>query len=274
MILKPTRRSFFLRYFIFPYYLICGITMIYLANLENVKIASADFWKYLGIWLALTMIPSLILSFYRRRFGWFFFTLLMNIVGWTSYFYLQSVEEFEQQLKYDFLVMLAKNAPYMIFIIVSFIALIIIELYRLSFKYEISRTNISITYGLFGANKQLVISKNITNVLKKRSVIECMLGIGHVIPVTSSGMGAGDTGVFGGMGAGIGAKNTGVGAFMGKTSTEKEFVANPKNCLYGVANPDKAMNFIAHLLVDENQPHHDISGDSEEHNTISDERNS
>ncbi|MEA2066031.1 MAG: PH domain-containing protein [Thermotogota bacterium] len=274
MILKPTRRSFFLRYFIFPYYLICGIVMIYLANLEVVKIASADFWKYLGIWLALTMIPSLILSFYRRRFGWFFWTLLMNIIGWTGYFYLQSVEEFEQQLKYESLVMLAKNAPYMIFIVVSLIALVIIELYRVSFKYEISRTNISITYGLFGANKQLIISKNITNVLKKRSVIECMLGIGHVIPVTSSGMGAGDTGVFGGMGAGIGAKNIGAGAFMGKTSTEKEFVANPKNCLYGVANPDKAMNFIAHLLVDENKPPHDISGNSEEDNTISDERNS
>ncbi|TYB92296.1 MAG: PH domain-containing protein [Kosmotoga sp.] len=273
MILKPTRRAFFLRYFIFPYYLICGIVMIYLANLESVKIASAEFWKYLGIWVALTMIPSLILSFYRRRFGWFFWTLLMNIVGWTGYLYLQSLEEFEQQLKKEIFILLAKNAPYMIFIVVSLIAMVVIELYRLSFKYEISRTNISITYGLFGANKQLIISKNITNVLKKRSIIECMLGIGHVIPVTSSGMGAGDTGVFGGMGAGIGAKNTGAGAFVGKTSTEKEFVANPKNCLYGIANPDKAMNFIAHLLVDENQPSQDISGDTGENNTITDESN-
>ncbi|MFO7883068.1 MAG: PH domain-containing protein [Kosmotogaceae bacterium] len=245
--------------------------MTVLANLESVKIASAEFWKYLGIWLALTMIPSLVLSFYRRRFGWFFWTILLNIVGWTGYLYLQNYEEFETLITNEFIVMLAKNAPYMAFAIISLIALLFIELYRVSFKYEISRTNISISYGLFGSNKQLIISKNITNVLKKRSIIECLLGIGHVIPVTSSGMGAGDTGVFGGMGAGIGAKGAGAGGFMGKTTTEKEFIANPKNCLYGVAEPDEVMNVIAQLLVEENHYYETLHNEKNENKNFTDE---
>lgn len=107
--------------------------------------------------------------------------------------------------------------------------------------------------------------------MKKRSIIECLLGVGHVIPVTSSGMGAGDTGVFGGMGAGIGAKNTGAGAFMGKTSTEKEFIANPKNCIYGVAKPDDVMNTIAKLLVEEN--HYNKNVQNEKYNNFTDDIN-
>ncbi len=40
----------------------------------------------------------------------------------------------------------------------------------------------------------MIVARHITNVMLKRNFFELMMGVGHVIPVTSSGMGSGDRG--------------------------------------------------------------------------------
>ncbi|WP_290667446.1 PH domain-containing protein [Kosmotoga sp.] len=242
---RPTRRAFAIRYLIYPYYLVAGLVMLFWKDLSILH--ESDYLLYLLLWGGLTVIPGLMLAFKRRRFGWFFWPLALDLLGWASQFVVKNED-------YSYYV---KNGPYLIFIAVSIIALVFIELYRLSIKYTISDSGIEITTGAFGANNQLIVNKHITNVLLKRNFLEMLLGVGHVIPVTSSGMGAGDTGVMGGFTGSTGVKGANVGGFVGKTSSVKEFVADPKNCIYGVPNPRRIMEEIKKTLTSKS------SGESE-----------
>ncbi|AKI98311.1 membrane protein [Kosmotoga pacifica] len=237
MKIRPTRRAFVLRYIIYPYYLIAGTVMLFWKDLS--QLPENDYLIYLIMWGGLTVIPGLILAFKRRKFSWFFWPLALNLLGWGSKFVFK--EE-----NYDYYV---KNGPYLAFIAVSILALIFIELYRLTIKYKISDSGIEITTGLFGANNQLIVNRHITNVLLKRNFLEIIFGVGHIIPVTSSGMGTGDAGVFGGVTGGVGGSGTNVGGVMGSVATQKEFVADPKNCIYGVSSPKKIMEEVKKILT-------------------------
>ncbi|OAA30407.1 membrane protein [Kosmotoga arenicorallina S304] len=234
---RPTRRAFVIRYLIYPYYLIAGLIMLFWKDLSLLH--ESDYLLYLLIWGILTVLPGLILAFKRRKFSWFFWPLALNLLGWGSQFVFKSED-------YAYYV---KNGPYLAFIAVSVVAVIFIELYRISIRYTISTSGIEITSGIFGANNQLIVNKHITNVLLKRNFLEMLLGVGHVIPVTSSGMGAGDTGVIGGFTGSAGVKGANVGGFVGKTSSVKEFVADPRNCIYGVPNPRKIMEEVKKNLT-------------------------
>ncbi len=95
----------------------------------------------------------------------------------------------------------------------------------------------------------MIVAKHITNVQLDRKFLYFILGVGNVVPVTSSGMGSGDTGVIGGFSGDVGTKNVRAGSFIGKVSTEKEFVANPKNCIYGVAYPKKVCEVLKSMVL-------------------------
>jgi hypothetical protein len=251
MIFKPTRRAFMLRYFIFPYFLAAGVLMTIFASLHNGVFS----WKYFGIWIALTMIPALLLSFSRRRFGWFFVTLLLNTVGWILFFYVKddfAVEDFELEIKNffttDFVRLLVMNSPYLIFVLISVIALVLVDIYRASFKYEIKSNSLHMTFGILGTNEYFLPKNKIDSVYKRRSPLDYLLGIGHVIPVGAAGIGTGNTGMLGGFAAGGGTKKAGVGGFIGKTTDVKEFVPDPRYCFYGIANPDKIVKIIENSI--------------------------
>ncbi len=70
MNLKPTRRSFMIRYFIYPYYFFLGI--IFYLNFDLSGIDGNNRLFLIAIWIALTVVPGILLAFSRRRFGWFF----------------------------------------------------------------------------------------------------------------------------------------------------------------------------------------------------------
>jgi hypothetical protein len=62
-------------------------------------------------------------------------------------------------------------------------------------------------------------------------------------------MGSGDRGVLGGFSADTGTQNVRGGAFIGSVSTEKEFVANPKNCIYGISKPKEIMERLKEMVL-------------------------
>ena len=70
-----------------------------------------------------------------------------------------------------------------------------------------------------------------------------------MIPVTSSGMGSGDRGVMGGFTTDAGTQSLRGGAFVGSVSTEKEFVANPANCIYGISKPKDVMEKLKEMVL-------------------------
>jgi len=240
MELKPTRRAFFVRYFIYPYYFILGI--IFYLNFDLSNISGNDLLLIAGVWIALTVIPGILLAFSRRRFGWFFWPAIINAAGWLARF------AFSEQIYKDFKP-LFDNGPVLLFMVVSLIALIYLEFYRNSFKYTISEKGVEITCGFFGSSSHMIVAKHITNVQLDRKFLYFILGVGNVVPVTSSGMGSGDTGVIGGFSGDVGTKNVRAGSFIGKVSTEKEFVANPKNCIYGVAYPKKVWEELKSMVL-------------------------
>jgi hypothetical protein len=238
--LKPSRRAFFIRYIIFPYYFVLGI--IFYLNFDLSGIDGNNRLFFIFGWIALTVVPGILLAFSRRRFGWFFWPSLINAAGWLVRFI------FPENIYMDFKPVF-DNGPVLLFIIVSLIAIIYLELYRNTFKYDLSEKGVEISFGFFGANTHMIVSKHITNVMLKRNFLELLLGVGHVIPVTSSGIGTGDKGVVGGFTGDTGTKNVRGGAFIGSTASEKEFVANPKNCIYGVSKPRKVMDSLKEMVL-------------------------
>lgn len=255
MKIRPTRRAFLIRYAIYPYYLAISVIMYFFYNVGTYDLKNPEELKnyliYLGIWLALTMIPGILLAFKRRRFGWFFWPALLNLAGWGLNFLIKDERLMTLTNNEDLnelLIRLVDNGMYTLFALLGLIGLIFIEVYRLRFKYEIDDQGIKITSGPMGASVQLIMKTQITNILMKRPFINFILGTGHLIVVTSSGMGAGDRGVIGGFTGSAGTKNVQGGGFVGAINTEKEFVANPENCIYGVSNPKKVLEEISSIV--------------------------
>lgn len=65
MDLKPTRRSFMIRYFIYPYYFVLGIVFYLNFDLSGID---GNNWLFLIVsWIALTVIPGILLAFSRKN---------------------------------------------------------------------------------------------------------------------------------------------------------------------------------------------------------------
>ncbi|RAM60062.1 membrane protein [Mesotoga sp. SC_4PWA21] len=240
MNLKPTRRSFMIRYFIYPYYFFLGI--IFYLNFDLSGIDGNNRLFLIAVWIALTVVPGILLAFSRRRFGWFFWPALLNAAGWLIRYVFP-------EKTYNDLKPLFDNGPVLLFTVAGLLGVIFVEIYRKSFKYEFSDAGVEITHGMFSANSHMIVARHITNVMLKRNFFELIMGVGHVIPVTSSGMGSGDRGVMGGFTTDAGTQSLRGGAFVGSVSTEKEFVANPANCIYGISKPKVVMEKLKEMVL-------------------------
>ncbi|GEM_PF-440590 len=252
MKLKPTRRAFLLRNSVFLYYFFLSLLAIVaygIAYAELPGIKLTDILLFMVVWVALTILPGIVLAFKRRRFGWVIWPVLMNVLGLgIRWYFADSIDT-----QYGWIV---EYAPFLVFSIVSILALAIQDAYRRTFGYEISEGCIKISYGFMKSNQQIIPLRHVTNVLLDRSILARLLGVGNVVIVTSSGMGSGDRGVFGGVMGGGGAKRFGAGVHVGAVSQAKEFVADPKNCIFGVSKPARVSEEIERILAKENDAHY------------------
>ncbi len=247
MKLKPTRRAFLLRNSIFLYYFFISLLAVMgygIAYAEMPGTKLTDIVLYMVLWVVLTILPGVFLAFKRRRFGWFLWPLLMNVAGiGVRWYFADSIDT-----QYGWII---EYAPFLVFAAISIIALAVVDAHRRTYEYEISEGCIKISYGFLKSNQQIIPLRHITNVLLDRNFAARLFGVGNVVIVTSSGMGTGDRGVFGGVAAGGGAKRVGAGVHMGGISQAKEFVADPKNCIYGVSKPTRVSETIERLLARE-----------------------
>ena len=168
MNLKPTRRSFMIRYFIYPYYFLLGI--VFYLNFDLSGIDGNNRLFLIGIWIALTVVPGILLAFSRRRFGWFFWPALLNAAGWLIRYVFP-------EKTYNDLKPLFDNGPVLLFTVAGLLGVVFVEIYRKSFKYEFSDAGVEITHGMFSANSHMIVARHITNVMLKRNFFELIMGV-------------------------------------------------------------------------------------------------
>ncbi len=141
----------------------------------------------------------------------------MNAAGWLIRYVFP-------EKTYNDLKPLFDNGPVLLFTVAGLLGVVFVEIYRKSFKYEFSDAGVEITHGMFSANSHMIVARHITNVMLKRNFFELIMGVGHVIPVTSSGMGSGDRGVMGGFTTDAGTQNLRGGAFVEASALRKSLL--------------------------------------------------
>ncbi len=241
MKLKPTFSSFLLRYFIFTYFLIWSIFAVAIRGEMGLG------W-YISLWIFMTIIPAVIHTFKRVKFSWFFWIGMLDLMA-----FLPKIKPI-----YSRLISLSTNGSYQdilkwfqnlseikIFVFVSIIGIVVTQLYRLTFSYEVSETSISLRSGIFSRKDRTIISAHITDLDVVRGFLQRMIGIGTIIPITSSGMGTGANTVFGGIEA---QSKAGLGGIAGAARSEKVEIVDPTNSIYGVKNPEKVKEEILLLI--------------------------
>ena len=243
--LKPAFISFVFRYFIFTYFLLIALFSIWM------KSHVSPMW-YMGLWIFLTIFPALILSFKRVRLGWFFWIGLLDIIAFSPKFkivYKKLLSFSNNPLYQKTINSLHRSSEVEIYIAVGLIGIIITQLYRMSFVYTIDNNLrvVSIKGGLFARSERRILVNHITDVSINRNFFQRILGIGSVVPITSSSMGMGSKEVFGG--GNVSSKN-GIGAFIGSGKSENTVnTENPMYVIYGVKHPKKVANEIISLIA-------------------------
>ncbi len=114
--------------------------------------------------------------------------------------------------------------------IVSIIGVLSVEVYRRSFEYYITRDSVVMKGGFLRKWERVIKKGAISDVLVIRPLLGAVFGFAHVVPVTQSQLGLGDT-------FSVGAVVTGkksIGVIIGGGKQVKEVEARPWNCIYGV----------------------------------------
>ncbi len=241
MKVRPSVTSFLLRYFIFTYFFLFSLFSIWLKS-------EMSFVWYVSLWILITMLPALILSFKRVKIGWFLWIGILDLLAFSPQFkfvYDKLSSFSSNQIYQETLKWLQNSSEIKIYMMVSITGMIVAQLYRLTFSYEISKENgIELKSGLFSKKDNIIFPKEITEVSVYRGFLQRIFGIGTIVPITSSGMGMGTNGVFGG---GMVEKG-GVGGFVG---TEKKLnvpvFSDPSLVIYGVKDPQKVKDAIFNL---------------------------
>lgn len=241
MKLKPTFSSFLLRYFIFTYFLIWSIFAIVIKDEVGLR------W-YIFLWIVMTVIPAIIHAFKRVKFGWFFWIGMLDLVA-----FLPKIKPV-----YSKMIALSTNENYQgilewfqnlsevkVYVFVSIISIIITQLYRLTFSYEVNEASISLRSGIFSRKDRTIISAHITDLDVVRGFFQRIVGIGTIIPITSSGIGTGANTVFGGIEA---QSKAGLGGVAGGARSERVEIVDPTNSIYGIKNPEKIKEEILLLI--------------------------
>lgn len=112
----------------------------------------------------------------------------------------------------------------------SLIGVLGVELYRKSFAYSILKDSVVIKGGFLRKWERIVNKKSISDVVIIKPVLGHFLGFAHVVPITQSQIGLGDTFSLGAVK--VEKKTTGVIVGGGKTVVDVE--PRPWNCIYGV----------------------------------------
>lgn len=127
----------------------------------------------------------------------------------------------------------------------SLAAVILVDLYRRSFHYRITRHTVSISGGLLSSTERSVMISKINDVVVVRPFLGRLLGFGHVIPVTATQIGLGET--FSLTGVATQVPKTPVEVGVGGGRSIVDFMPRPNNSLYGVREPVMVREIIVRL---------------------------
>jgi len=127
----------------------------------------------------------------------------------------------------------------------SLAAALVVDLYRRSFHYRITRHTVSISGGLVSSTERSVMISKINDVIVMRPFLGRLLGFGHVIPVTATQIGLGETFSLTGVAAQVPKTPVEVGVGGGRSIVD--FRPRPNNSLYGVREPVMVREILVRL---------------------------
>jgi len=128
---------------------------------------------------------------------------------------------------------------------VSAAAVLGVDLYRRSFKYRITRHTVSISGGLLSSTERSVMISKINDVIVVKPLLGKIFGFGHVIPVTATQIGLGETFSLTGVAGKIPKTPVEVGVGGGRSIVD--FRPRPNNSLYGVREPIAVREILVRL---------------------------
>ncbi len=128
---------------------------------------------------------------------------------------------------------------------VTLAALVAVDLYRRSFHYVITRHTVSIRGGLLSSTERSVMISKINDVVVVKPFLGKLLGYGHVIPVTATQIGLGETFSLTGVAAKVPKTPVEVGVGGGRSIVD--FRPRPNNSLFGVREPVMVREILVRL---------------------------
>ena len=161
---------------------------------------------------------------------------------------------FETTLKpllyYVTLIVVAELAPHyyhfltreFTYLLICAVALVAVDTYRRGFKYIITHDAVVIRGGLVSRIERSVILTSLADIIVVKPLIGRVAGYGHVIPVTASQLGLGDTASIAGVGAGSAKSRLSV--LVGGWRSIRTVRPSPLNSVYGVSRPEEVRNLI------------------------------
>jgi len=129
----------------------------------------------------------------------------------------------------------------------SLLALLCVEVYRRSLRYELTGTAVIIRWGLLSRSERTILLDRVTDVVVVRPALGRLLGYGHVLPLTPSQLGTGERASA--IAVGAGAPRTPLGAIVGGLRSVRELRVDPHNSLYGVKRPEELRDMLLSIIA-------------------------
>ncbi|MEM0009264.1 MAG: PH domain-containing protein [Thermofilum sp.] len=122
----------------------------------------------------------------------------------------------------------------------SFAWMLLVDAQRKTYRYSVSHRGVAMSGGLLRRVERYVSGDAISDVIVVKPLLGRLFGFGHVVVVTPSQLGLGETYSLGG-GA---TSRKGLGTIVGGGRAVREVLAKPWNCIFGVKNPDRVRDYI------------------------------
>lgn len=116
-----------------------------------------------------------------------------------------------------------------------------VDLRRRTYRYFVGYRKVGITGGLLRRVERYISGDMVSDVIVVKPLLGRLLGFGHVVPVTPSGLGLGETFSVGAAGA---SAFKGLAVGVGGGRIVRDIAPREWNCLYGVKNPDRVRDLI------------------------------
>ncbi len=134
-----------------------------------------------------------------------------------------------------------------LYLVACIVAFIGVEFYRRSYEYYITNHTIVLRGGLISKTERSVLLSKIEDVVVLKPLLGRITGFGHIIPVTASQIGLGETGSI--VLAETKIPKTPVSTSVGGFRTIFDFKPRPHNSLYGIKNSERIRETILGLAV-------------------------